>query len=220
MRALSLRTLGVVLLCGIAAARTGFAADGDRTAGTAQTSILTDGIDIDRLLLDANSSDPTTRAAATEALKEVRKQNPTGKRHLHGHGFGLDLPSWQWDYDRKLGIDGIVVNYLDNDGGTAEVLVDYLPGLSKVIVGNVTRDLPKGAKITKAPTTSFGQFSGRGTRVTVLVTAPDPEHADCFLFYPTGPMEGCYLFTLLTGVPEPAAVRKAMATIVQSIHQE
>ena len=79
--------------------------------------MLSDGVDVDALLMNANAPDTATSSAAIKALEEIRKKNPIGRRSLSFGRVSLVAPSWDWDYNRKLGISGISVDRTTQSGG-------------------------------------------------------------------------------------------------------
>jgi hypothetical protein len=211
----SLALASVILIFGGAHSR----ADGP-PAPAADTPVLTDGVDLDTLMMDANSSEAAVSSRAMKALEAVRTGNPTGKRHLVHNGIGLDVPSWNWDYNRKIGVSGIEVDLSDRDGTLVSVLVDHTPGLSDAVVGNVTSDLSPGANVSKATLATFGPFQGTGTRTVVTVGTPAQSRSECVLFYPKNLPGGCYLFTLYSGAPAPSGREAEIAGIVASAHSK
>jgi hypothetical protein len=192
---------------------------GAKTAADAGTVVLSDGVDMDRLILDANGSDPAARAAATKALEGMTSRNPTGKRRLSFGAVSLILPSWQWDYDRKPGIHGIAVDRQPSTAGgdTASILVDRLPGMSEVTIRNALGDLPEGAKVAKTELKAFGTFSGTGVRETVTFGGAAPQRMECVLFYPKGELDGYYVFSLFAGPPAGDRVEAELKDIAKSI---
>jgi hypothetical protein len=133
--------------------------------------------------------------------------------------ISLEVPSWHWDYNRKLGIQGIAVDLKPEDaaGDTASVMVDRLPGLSSVIVGNVLGDLPDGAKVSKTDMTAFGALVGTGTRESVMLPGPTPQRVECVLFIPKGRLEGYYIFKMFSGPPAGDPIEKDLGNIAASI---
>jgi hypothetical protein len=217
-----MRNPGLALLFCMAVAGAIRASDAGQPAPVGEASVLTDGVDLDKLSMDANGSDPAARAAAIKTLEGVAKKNPTGKRHLAYGAVGLDVPTWAWDYNRKLDIRGISVDLRSTGpgGDTASVLVDRLPGLSDAIVANVVGDLPEGATVSKTALTVLGKLAGSGTRETVALGGPAPQRLECVLFYPKGAMEGYYIFTMFSGPQGGDATEREVAKIAQSIGRQ
>lgn len=215
-----MRSRNIALLFGLAFVVACRASESEPTASVDEYSVLTDGVDLDGLFLNANSSDPATSSASKKALSDIVRNNPLGKRRLSYGVVDLEIPSWDWDYNRKMPIHGIEVDFRrPNDSGAdmASVLVDHLPGLSDEVIGNVIHDLPDGAKVSKEEITTLGQFTGSGTRVIVSLTSPTPQRTECVLFYPKNKIEGYYIFSMFSGPPERDEIERELGKIVQSI---
>lgn len=208
-----------LLFC-LAAASAGRASEADPgTQADDRTVVLSDGVDMDRLFLDANGSDPATRSTAAKTLEEIGKRNPVGKRRLAFGPVSLELPSWQWDYNRKLGIHGIAVDRRPAAAADAmaSVMVDRLPGMSDVIIGNVVGEVPQGARVSKTELKAFGTFTGTGVREVVMVDGATPQRTVCVLFYPKNKLGGYYIFTMFAGPPAGGKIEAELGDIAKSI---
>jgi len=148
---------------------------------------------------------------------DAPKPPETAKTHIAKHGISLDLPSAAWSEvggNEAGDIHGLAVCRGDV---WVTLLVEQLPGMSKEIVGNCTKDFPSGTKISKETITTLGSLAGTGTRFVAIM--PDSGRMEYVLFFPKDRLSGYYLFTMLGGPPEPE-YQADLVSIIQSLRKE
>ena len=177
-------------------------------------------VDMDQLLKDAGSADPSVRAAAAKALEDILRQNPIGSRHVANQGVGLDVPSWKWEFHRIRQVRGVAVTFRDAGGNLASVQVDKVPGLAEGMIEGFTKGLPKEAAVSTTPMIRLGPFLGAGTRLSAVIPGPVGRRIECVVFYPEGKLAMHYIATVTSCLPGPNDVQKDVAAIVASVQAE